>query len=233
MASRKYVSVCGVKIGEIVPEKRGRLTPIGVPFMRKEMPFVVCVCDCGKVAVASLWHMKSGHAASCGCYHEERRVEAKTTHGKCRTPEHSAWAAMKQRCTDRNCSSFHRYGGRGIAVCDEWINSFDAFLLDMGPRPSARHSLDRKDNNLGYSKDNCRWATHPEQCSNRSTSVVLEFYGKRMSITEWSAISQVPASAVYSRISRGWPPKVAMWAPIGARLKDLSWVRVSGVSTNG
>lgn len=78
------------------------------------------------------------------------------------------WNGIKQRCYNPNIPGYHRYGGRGITVCDEWLESFENFLRDMGFPPSDKHTLDRRDNDLGYSKDNCRWATVQEQNKNKT-----------------------------------------------------------------
>lgn len=90
-----------------------------------------------------------------------------TTHGLTKTPEYRAWHSMKQRCLNPNCSRWDKYGGRGIAICQIWLDSFEAFLADMGPRPSQDHSIDRVDNDGDYEPGNCRWATRSEQQRNK------------------------------------------------------------------
>ena len=88
--------------------------------------------------------------------------------GKQLTPEHSTWKDIRQRCNNENRKEYHRYGGRGIFVCARWMNSYEAFLEDMGRRPSKKHSIDRIDNDDNYKPSNCRWATKTEQSRNRS-----------------------------------------------------------------
>ena len=91
---------------------------------------------------------------------------AKRTHGKSGTPEHKSWKLMRSRCLNPRNQDWADYGGRGIAICERW-SDFMCFYDDMGPRPSAKHSLDRIDNSRGYAPDNCRWATNKQQANNR------------------------------------------------------------------
>jgi hypothetical protein len=126
-----------------------------------------CLCACGVVVVVYGVNLRKGHTKSCGCLHDEVRVSAKTTHGGRDRPEYEIWSSMKKRCGNQNHHAYSRYGGRGIAVCVRWGADFAAFLADVGPRPSPKHSLDRINNDGNYEPGNVRWATASEQAKNR------------------------------------------------------------------
>ena len=126
-----------------------------------------CVCDCGNRTVVSGGNLRSGHTKSCGCLHAELSSEANKHHGLSKSPTWVSWVALKRRCLDPTYHQFHLYGGRGIKVCDRWINSFEAFLEDMGEKPSPKHSIDRINNDGDYEPGNVRWATPKQQANNR------------------------------------------------------------------
>ena len=125
-------------------------------------------------------------------------------HRKSRTPEYRVWCSMKARCNDPKHKAYKRYGGRGLAVCDQWLYSFENFLADMGKRPSPEHSLDRIDNDLGYSPNNCRWATRLEQANNQSTNRRITFNGKTQTVTEWAREMGLTEGMLRSRLDLGW-----------------------------
>jgi hypothetical protein len=137
------------------------------------------ICDCGSEKVATVAKVRSGDTRSCGCWQRECareviqwvRPEGKASHlykhGMSGTPEHAVWNAMIGRCTCPSATYFKHYGGRGITVCERWRNSFENFYVDMGPRPSSKHSIDRIDNDGNYEPNNCRWVTKSDQMKNR------------------------------------------------------------------
>lgn len=115
---------------------------------------IECLCDCGVVCEKSITNVKSGHTRSCGCLLIEARAKSSITHGMRYSPEYSVWCSVKGRCSDLNNM---KYAGRGISISEEWDKSFDAFYADMGPRPTDRHTIERKDVNGNYCKENCIW----------------------------------------------------------------------------
>jgi hypothetical protein len=129
-----------------------------------------CLCDCGNKKIVKLDSLNRKYTTSCGCYNKEKVIETNTTHGLTKTPEYRTWHNMKQRCYNPNSKRYSDWGGRGIKVCDEWINSFETFLKDMGKRPDGC-SIDRIDNDGNYESSNCRWITSKEQSYNRRSNI--------------------------------------------------------------
>lgn len=147
--------------------KGGGFSPAGTRFGNQvlvedrtnDMRKVKVKCDCGSVRSAVYSHLVSGRSSSCG--HGIAR------HGRSGTPEYTAWRDLKKRCLNPLDGDYPNYGGRGIRVCDEWVNSFEAFYEHIGPKPSPDMSVDRIDNDGNYEPGNVRWATATEQRHNQ------------------------------------------------------------------
>lgn len=132
--------------------------------------------------------------------------------GITKIPEYSVWRMMKQRCNNPRHKDYHRYGGRGIMVCERWTVSFVAFLADVGSRPAGT-TLDRKDNDGDYTPDNCRWATNHQQHRNKSTNRLVPLAGERVTTTEASELTGISRETIASRLRRGWSPEKAASTP--------------------
>lgn len=151
----------------------GRLTVVAEAGLNsRRQSLWECRCSCGEQHIVLSTSLRSGHTTSCGCYNKERFQVRSLVHGHARqkkeTAEYRSWQHAKARCINPNVWNYKNYGGRGIKMCEKWLNSFESFLADMGPRPSSKHSLDRwPDHNGDYEPSNCRWATAKEQQNNR------------------------------------------------------------------
>lgn len=144
----------------------------------------------------------------------ERRTGANAKHGLALTPEYRAWVGMRARCLDPDHPAYARYGGRGIKVCDRWLESVDAFIQDMGPRPSDDYEIDRYPNNDGnYEPGNCRWATRVENDRNRRSNRLIEHAGETLTLAAWSERTGIHSTVISRRIARGWTVESALTTP--------------------
>jgi len=187
--------------------KCGRLSIIGAAFRTRRAGSrtdwqVVAECDCGQVGCYYLRNLNTGMTTSCGCVHKERTSKAAKKHGYRSKPLYAVWGSMLARCKNPNNMAYERYGGRGIKVCDRWLE-FSNFLADMGERPTEQHSIDRIDNNGDYCPENCRWATREEQGKNKRNNLVLTINGETKHYSEWAEQYGLARSTVLRRIKKG------------------------------
>ncbi len=169
----------------------GRLTVIEFSGVKNQKTLWLCKCSCGKEIVAVGAMLKAGNTNSCGCFKIDGIVNRSLKHGHQRignkSAEYRAWRHMKSRCYNPNVERYDNYGGKGVIVCDRWINSFENFYLDMGQRPSPLHSVDRyPDVNGNYEPSNCRWATTEQQSRNTTKNHWLEYGGEKLVLSDWA-----------------------------------------------
>lgn len=162
----------------------------------------VCQCDCGKTLQVAVKHLVSGHTRSCGCLSCEQCGTLRRRHGMWNTPEFWIWHSMKQRCLNPNTEGYHLYGGRGIQVCDRWLD-FANFITDMGQRPSSKHTIERNNSDGDYEPSNCRWATTKEQARNRSTNRKFTMDAQTLCLTDWATRTGIKFQTLKQRLDKG------------------------------
>jgi hypothetical protein len=206
------IDLTGKRFGKLVVLSADKTTVDGTLFWK-------CLCDCGKEKSINGGSLRYGKTHSCGCLEDENRqqlIEARTTHGRSingTTPTYNSWSHAKARCTDINNTAYNDYGGRGISICDRWLESFENFLEDMGTCPKGM-SIERIDNNKGYSKENCKWATMEVQNKNRRSTILFTMNGITKCITDWADVLGINRKTVFTRLHLGWNIKTALTFPV-------------------
>lgn len=187
-------------------------------------------CSCGIRKEIRDDHVRHGYTKSCGCLKKtssqkslEKARAKNTKHGMAGSKIYNIWSAMKERCSNPKQRFYSYYGGRGISVCDRW-KTFENFYADMGDRPDGK-TLDRIDNNLGYSPENCRWATRAEQQANIRTNRRIEHNGRNLTLSQWSKIIGVHRNTIEGRLDSNWP--------IEKVLSPDNYRDISGLSLGG
>lgn len=214
------------KIASLTGEKFGRLTVISLENQRYRNQAVwLCQCSCNddKFVRMTTGKLKSG-TKSCGCLIKEKArkmcIERNTTHGLRFHPLYGVWCGMKSRCYNKNSQDYPNYGGRGIVVCDEWLNDFSKFVRDMGDRPPG-NSLDRIDVNLGYCPENCKWSNNETQGNNKTDNVFIEYNGKTRSLSQWAREYNLTVRLLWQRLNLlNWNIEKALTTPVRKIRKD-------------
>lgn len=198
-----YKNIAGVRFGRLTA-----VSHAGTDMQRNAL--WLCLCDCGNQITVRGSSLRSGVTLSCGCY----KLDSLKTHGMSKSRLYALWHGMKVRCLNENGEIFDRYGGRGITICPEWENSFEAFrdwAMANGYRDDL--TIDRIDTNGPYSPGNCRWATMKEQENNKRNNHLITFEGETHTVTEWAEIKGINRQALYSRLKRGWSIERALFSP--------------------
>lgn len=165
-----------------------------------------CKCICGKETVVSGNSLRQKVTKSCGCLqveHIKDMCKLSTKHGKTNTPEYSIWSIVKQRCLNPNSSGYVCYGGKGVTIHKDWVNSFEKFFEEVGPRPGAGYHLDRIDGSKGYEPGNCRWVTSAMNQQNKSNAPLIEINGESKILAEWLRVLNFPKHRYYARLRSG------------------------------
>ncbi len=203
-----------MKAGDIY----GRYTVLGIFKEEGKYPKYARVqCSCGSpIRYVGTSTLRNGDSKSCGCFHKE----AVTKHGAWDNPLFKVWSGMIRRCTNQKDKRYNRYGGRGISVCDNWLN-VNNFITDMSEGYEKGLQIDRKDNDGHYCKENCQWTTTKQQTRNYSRNVVLEHNGKKLCVIDWAIESGIPASVLYDRIARGWSAVDSLTKPVMSNKESI------------
>ena len=205
----KQLNLTGKRFGKLVAIKTAGKTKNGAYLWQ-------CKCDCGNEIIANVGNLKNGHTKSCGCLRVDRCKPNFTKHGLEHTRLYGIWSDMRLRCYDEKNIAYHRYGGRGITICDEWKNDVKAFY-DWATANGYKDSLtiDRIDNDGNYCPENCRWATVKEQASNRRSNILVTHNGKTQTMKKWANEVGTPYKVVWARMQKlGWSAERALTEPV-------------------
>ena len=202
----------GERIGHVVvlEEDTPHISPRGTKYRR-----YICQCECGNRKSFIEWNLKkAGDHANCGCINRQEIAERSRTHGKSYTKLYGIWGSMIKRCNNPKDYHYDQYGGRGITVCDEWLDyvAFEAWALNNGY--AAGLSIDRIDVNGNYCPQNCRWATDYTQMNNRRNTYYIEYNGIRLPLSEWAVQTGISRETIRQRIIAGWGVEKALTTPL-------------------
>ena len=170
-------------------------------------------CDCGNIVDVALPSVKKGDTKSCGCF----KLKHSHSVGGVTSSTYICWRNMKSRCVNPNSKAFPYYGGRGIKVCDRWLESFANFLEDMGVRPEGK-TIDRIDSNGNYEPGNCKWSTVREQQNNRRITLSLTYNGITKTLSHWAEEYGMSLDVLYKRVTvHKWSAEKALETPCKKR----------------
>lgn len=194
--------------------------------MKKRKRRILVKCSCGKVCDRDLYSIVSGKSKSCGHEAISKLIESRTKHNCSRrmnkSPTYITWSSMIARCHYKKSASYKRYGARGITVCDEWRNSFQSFLNDMGERPEGLQ-LDRIDSSKNYSKENCRWVSPKQNSINRSTTKFTTFLGVTLPFSDLCKYFRVSEPSVRKRMKQGMKREAAFSSAYYSPQRGKMW----------
>lgn len=177
--------------------------------------YYLCLCDCGNQTIVRGSHLKHGKISSCGCYLKERRVEGNIIHNFSTSRIYKIWRKMKERCFYKKSIRYSNYGGRGITICDEWLQDFMNFYNWSITNGYADNlTIDRIDTNKNYEPSNCRWITNKEQQRNTRQNHLITYKGKTHCISEWAEIYDINYYVLWARLFKlNWSAEKALTQP--------------------
>lgn len=208
----------------LVGKRFGNLTVIEKASNKGVKTRWLCKCDCGNTVIVHTNSLMRDHTKSCGCLITDILKERNTTHGMYGIRLYRVWNNVKRRCYTKNTPSYARYGGRGIKVCDEWLDfeNFYDWSMKNGYKEDADYgecTLDRIDNDGNYCPENCRWTSIKQQQRNKGTNHLITYNGETKTIVEWAEKLQVGSDVIRSRLYRGWDEIEAITKPLRGRSK--------------
>jgi len=195
---------------ELRGEVFGNLTVERYSRYEDHRTYWLCRCTCGEVVEVPAYRLVNGKRKSCRVNgHNWQMPGIRSEHLK----EYSVWSGMRQRCENPLHEAYKNYGGRGIKVCERW-KTFANFISDMGPRPTAKHTIEREENSVGYEPMNCVWATTAQQARNKRTNVYVEYLGRRQLLSDLCVELGLSSCTIQGRLKRGWTVGRALTTPV-------------------
>ncbi len=204
-----------MKLQDLTRQKFGRLQPRRYLGQGRWQ----CTCDCGRAHTCLATNLRGGHTTSCGCFQREDLLRRRLKHGGARKKQHSreyeSWTNMLKRCRNQNDPAYAHYGGRGITVCAQWQGEkgFSRFLQDMGACPCGL-TLERLENDKGYSPENCAWRTRQDQMRNTRATRRLTYAGTTLSLVGWSEKMSISKQTLWRRLHLGWSVAKTLETPV-------------------
>lgn len=207
----KFQDLTGMKFNKLTVQKKAGT--------RNKRIFWLCKCECGNIKEVEGHSLKSGNTQSCGCLSKTNALK----HGISKTRIYQIFEGMKSRCYDTNSPRYCYYGEKGVRVCDEWLNSplsFYEWAINNGYKGNL--TIERKDVNGDYSPENCKWATHKEQCNNRTTNRIIEYNSHKYTMAQLSEKFKISYFTLRGRLDRGWTIEEALNTPTHQQRKKVT-----------
>ena len=202
------------KFIDLTGQKFGRLTVLSRTDNNKHRQVMwLCQCKCGNFIVVRGYRLKDGHTKSCGCLNKEQaiiNVSKHHSHKLSNTRLYQTWQNIKKRCLNYKDKNYKNYGGRGIEICNEWLNPNNFFKWALNNGYSDNLTIDRIDNNKGYTPNNCRWTTLKTQANNKRNNHLLTFKGKTKTMIQWADKFKINYYTLSTRLKRNWTTERAL-----------------------